>query len=275
VSEFPIRPSEVLFVVAGVALVIWNFVRFAQVPDFWSWVTPLCIVVGLAVADFVSGLVHWAGDTWGTEKSPLLGWRFIRPFRFHHAHPQDMLKSNFFTTNGDTVLGAAPMLIAPLFFPLTSAWWLWAAVLVCSVGAFGMWSSQCHLWAHMKRPPRLVRWMQACRLILRPKHHLRHHRSPHQVNYCITTGWCNPLLDRIRYWAAMEWIVSRLTGLKPRPDQAPVPVMEPATIPPPCSALASGSRLVGKARGWGGRGKSEFEMSSTAQRRLTTPASDP
>jgi plasmanylethanolamine desaturase len=217
-SEFPVRATEVAFVLVGIALVVGNFVRFALVPEFWDWPTPLLILLGLAGADFVSGVVHWAGDTWGTERTPVVGWRFVRPFRFHHAYPLDMLKSNFFSTNGDTVLGAMPLLLIPFALPVDSVWWLRIAVFVCSAGMFGMWTSQFHLWAHTKRPPLAVRVLQRCRLILSPRHHRRHHKSPFQANYCITTGWCDPLLTRIRFFPAMEWVVSKVTGLRPRPS---------------------------------------------------------
>lgn len=218
VSEFPVLPSEVAFVLAGVALAVGNFVRFALVPEFWDWPTPLLILLGLVGADFVSGVVHWAGDTWGTERTPVVGWRFVRPFRFHHAHPLDMTKSNFFTTNGDNVLGAMPMLLLPLALPTDSAGWLWAGVTVWAAGVFGMWTSQFHLWAHMKNPPRVARVLQSCRLILTRQHHQKHHKSPFRANYCITTGWCNPVLTGVRFFPAMEWLVSKATGLKPRPD---------------------------------------------------------
>jgi ubiquitin-conjugating enzyme E2 variant len=219
-SEFPLQPSEVVFVLVGVGLAVANLVRFALAPGFWDWPTPLLILLGLAGADFVSGVVHWAGDTWGTERTWVVGWRFVRPFRFHHAHPLDMLKSNFFTTNGDNVFAVLPFLAVPFVLPLEPAGWRWAAVFVWAVGVCGMWTSQFHLWAHTKNPPLVARVLQRCRLILSPRHHRRHHKSPFQTNYCITTGWCDPVLARIRFFPVLEWVVSRLTGLRPRPDPA-------------------------------------------------------
>ena len=38
-------------------------------------------------ADFVSGFVHWLGDTFGEEHWPILGAGFIKPFRDHHVDP--------------------------------------------------------------------------------------------------------------------------------------------------------------------------------------------
>jgi plasmanylethanolamine desaturase len=216
-SEFPLQPVEVFSVLAALALVTGNAVRFGLEPAFWGWPAAVLVVAGLLAADFVSGVVHWVGDTWGTDATPVLGKRLIRPFRFHHAHPLDMLKSHFFTTNGDTAMASLPFLLLPFAIPLSDGW-LWVAVFVWSVGAWGMWTSQFHQWAHTTHPPRMVRVLQRSGLILSRRHHTRHHKEPFVRNYCITTGWCDPLLTRVRFFEVAEWAVTKLTGLKPRPD---------------------------------------------------------
>ena len=215
-SEFPLQPIEVVSVLVALALIATHLVRFAQVPEFWGWPALVLVAAGLLAADFVSGVVHWAGDTWGDERTTWIGPRFIRPFRFHHAHPLDMLNSHFFTTNGDTALGSLPFLIAPFALPTDSTLGLWTAVFLWAVGGWGMWTHQFHQWAHMKTPPRVVGWLQRCGVLLGPDHHWRHHKSPFEVNYCITTGWCDPVLTRMRFFVGLEWAVSRLTGWRPR-----------------------------------------------------------
>jgi ubiquitin-conjugating enzyme E2 variant len=215
-SEFPLQPIEVVSVLAAGALVIAHLVLFARVPEFWHWSTPLVILLGLAGADFVSGVVHWAGDTWGAEDAPWIGRRFLRPFRFHHAHPLEMLKSNFFTTNGDTALSSLPFLLVPFLIPLDTSGGRLGALFVAAVGGWGMWTSQFHQWAHMKSPPRVVAWLQRRGLILSREHHRRHHKSPFVTNYCITTGWCDGFLNAIRFFPVLERVVHRLTGWCPR-----------------------------------------------------------
>ena len=174
-----------------------------------GWPMLIAVVLGLFGSDFTSAMVHWVGDTWGSEKTPVLGQRFIRPFRFHHAHPLDMLKSNFFTTNGDTALGTFPFLIAPFFMPLASPFWGFVAVFCWALGAWGMWTSQFHQWAHMKSPPRIAIVMQRLGLIINPKHHQKHHKLPYAANYCITAGWCDAVLTHSRFFLALEWIVTK------------------------------------------------------------------
>src|SRR2546426_110837 len=47
--------------------------------------------VGLAsyvVADFVSGVFHWMGDTWGTPATPVVGKGFVRPVPGPPAAPR-------------------------------------------------------------------------------------------------------------------------------------------------------------------------------------------
>jgi plasmanylethanolamine desaturase len=215
-SEFPLRPVEVFAVMAALGLVVAHLVRFGQVPEIWRWTAIVAVIAGLAGADFMSGVVHWAGDTWGSERTRWLGPRFIHPFRFHHAHPLDMLRSHFFTTNGDTALASLPFLLAPFALPLDTEIGRVSAVFLWAVGGWGMWTHQFHQWSHMKSPPRVVGWLQRRGLILGPDHHWRHHKSPFEVNYCITTGWCDPLLTRIRFFPALEWVVSRVTGVRPR-----------------------------------------------------------
>jgi ubiquitin-conjugating enzyme E2 variant len=125
-----------------------------------------------------------------------------------------MLKSNFFTTNGDTALASLPFLLIPFALPLDTTAGRLSAIFLWAVGVWGTWTSQFHQWAHMKSPPRVVAWLQRGGLLLSPDHHRQHHKSPFAVNYCITTGWCDPLLTRIRFFPRMEWLVSKLTGLK-------------------------------------------------------------
>ena len=68
----------------------------------------------MAAADFGSGLVHWAADTWGRDDLPVIGRRLLVPFRVHHVNPDDFLRRRFVDTNGDVAFLAVPVLLGAL-----------------------------------------------------------------------------------------------------------------------------------------------------------------
>jgi ubiquitin-conjugating enzyme E2 variant len=183
----------------------------------WS----LAVVAAAAVsADLVSGIVHWAADTWGRESLPLIGRRFLRPFRVHHANPQDFLRRDFLDCNGDVAMLTIPLLIGALWIPLASAGGRAAASFVIAFAAVALPTNQVHQWAHRRHPPRPVRWLQGHGLILGYEQHRRHHTAPHTANYCIATGWCNWTLTAGGFFEKAERLVSRVTGVAPRADDS-------------------------------------------------------
>jgi hypothetical protein len=158
--------------------------------------------------------------------------------------PARPARSHFFTTNGDTALAVLPFLVAPFAVPLDSAGGRFPALFLASVGAWGMWTSQFHRWAHAESPPRVVAWLQRRGLILSPRHHRRHHRPPFVANFCITTGWCNPVLTAVRFFPTLEWVVSRLTACGRGVSREAPPSRANA---PEVSQVTGSSRLLPRA----------------------------
>ena len=159
-------------------------------------------------ADVLSGVVHWAFDRWGTVETPLVGPNLIRTFREHHTDPLGITRHGFVEANGGPAMGAIVLLGLGYFVPPTfavAAFWL---------GAFGFFTNVVHAWAH-GAAPRPVRWLQRAGILLSADHHDAHHRAPHDRAYCITTGWANPLLDRLRVWDRLERAISAATGVEP------------------------------------------------------------
>ena len=75
-----------------------------------------CAGIGLLVADLVSGMAHWAGDTLMREDTPVVGPHFIRPFREHHIDPKAITRHDFIETNGNNCIASMPVLgaVAPV-----------------------------------------------------------------------------------------------------------------------------------------------------------------
>lgn len=186
----------------------------------WIWLAA-SIAAGVGAADFLSGLIHWTFDRYGNAHTPFLGPSFISPFRIHHVDPEDITRHGFIETNGNTSLLAAPLLGIAVFLPVDTAAlvFLHASALVTAL--LVVMTNQFHKWAHTERPPLVVAWLQRAHLILGHAHHQVHHTFPYEKNYCITTGWLNPPLMAIGFWARMEAALA-LLGAKAHRDHAPV-----------------------------------------------------
>lgn len=209
--------SLAAIVTAG-GLFVALVVRIATQSTVFPWYAWLTIPAGMALADFLSGLVHWLADTWGSETMPILGKRLLHPFRVHHVNPADFLRRSFVDTNGEVAAITAPLLLAALFIPLDSGVTVTLAVFMVSFLGIGLMTNQIHQWAHMRRPPLVVRLLQQAGIILKHEDHEQHHRPPYVQNYCITTGWCNRPLVACRFFPRLERCITWLTGLQPRQD---------------------------------------------------------
>lgn len=185
----------------------------------------LAIVAGILVADFSSGFVHWAADTWGSISIPIVGKAFIRPFREHHVDPTAITRHDLIETNGDNCLLTLPGLCYMSYRYLT----LDQETIQASYGTdcflftlavFVTLTNQIHKWSHTYFGlPFWVQKLQDWHIILPQKHHRIHHVS-HDNYFCITTGWLNYPLEVIRFWACLEWIIEKTTGAKPRSDDS-------------------------------------------------------
>ena len=166
-------------------------------------------LTGYLTADFLSGVVHWAGDTLGDETTPVIGKNFVMPFRQHHVDPKEIATHDFIETNGNNcIVVLPPLATAYLLMPSETGFWFFSSTLMGFLALFIVATNQFHKWAHTDHPPRVAVLLQRCGLILSPEHHNIHHAKPHDRHYCITVGWMNPLLNRIQFFRGVEALVA-------------------------------------------------------------------
>jgi ubiquitin-conjugating enzyme E2 variant len=213
------RAIEALSIALALGLLASHVARVASDPLAWLSLPVLAaLAIGAVLADFGSGLVHWFADTWGRESMPLLGRRFLRPFRVHHQNPDDLLERDFVDCNGDVAMLTVPFFAAAWLVPDGGELGRAASALLVGFAAVSLPTNQVHQWAHDPAPPRPVGWLQRARLILPRAEHQRHHQPPHLSHYCIATGWCNGPLGRAGFFPALERAITRVTGVEPRTD---------------------------------------------------------
>jgi len=158
---------------------------------------------GWLASDLLSGIAHWAFDSFGSCSTPLLGPSFIQPFRAHHADPEEMTRHDFVETHGASCFAALPLLVAAVLLPLESWIGIWSQALLLFAALGALATNQCHKWAHMDEAatPAPVRWAQRHSLVLAREHHRLHHTPPFDTHFCMSSGWLNrPLNALLRAW---------------------------------------------------------------------------
>ena len=200
------RIAEVFGLIFGTSLLLETaWLSFQRLPAAAHGSALLSACAGLCLADLISGVVHWSADSYGHARMPIFGGS-VRTFREHHADPLDITRHDAIETNGDVFIFSSPvhfLLLCSVQNPLVLA-------LIFGVFSGSYCNSQIHKWAPSERPPRWLRALQRSRLLLSPEHHRQLHQGAHESHYCITTGWMNPILDRVRFFRGLEIALAKL-----------------------------------------------------------------
>ena len=155
----------------------------------WCWPrtrSPIC----------ASGIVHYLLDNFGSPDTPVIGQKFVKPFRDHHVDPMEMTSGDFIAVNADNVFVCLPVII-PAFFFLDTGSHPYAGVFLVGLVAGVIMTNQLHKWAHMPTVPRLVAAAQRSGIVLSKEHHSVHHSGEYDRNYCITWGHLDVVLNRL------------------------------------------------------------------------------
>jgi len=191
---------------AFVAIWLYFLVRFVTASsgiEASFWIALFALPAFLA-ADLAAGLLHWFADTFFAPSTPWIGQPLIRAFREHHRDPRGIARRgiveasglNCFACIGILGLGLA-LDPGTLIGRASFAALLWFTLAVALTNLF-------HRWAHAEVVSPGVRWLQRRGWILSPERHAVHHSGRHERAFCVTTGWLNPILDQIEFFARLE-----------------------------------------------------------------------
>jgi plasmanylethanolamine desaturase len=171
-------------------------------------------VVGVLLAvDLLAGFIHWIEDAYIREHTLLLGRWIGRANTLHHHLPRQMTQNTWWQSNWDLLLVMSLVVLA--------AYWLdrltWQVALFALCGAN---ANEVHKWSHRTRRENgpIISFLQDIRLLQTPRQHAIHHTNPKQVCYCPVTNALNPVLDALRFWPALEWLLAKSIGLTRQPD---------------------------------------------------------
>jgi hypothetical protein len=193
--------TAVAAVMAALAILAARLWRGLQSPADAALVVVM-LAAGYVMADLLTGFVHWFCDRFFDETTPLVGPGLIAPFREHHRDPLLMTRHGYLELTGSSFRGLAPVLVASLWLGESWPAPVNAGVLALAAGAVA--TNLLHRWAHDPEPPAVARALQRIGLVLTPVRHARHHAPPYAAAYCVTSGWMNPLCERLKIWTRAE-----------------------------------------------------------------------
>lgn len=178
---------------------------------------PCYILLGLLLADFASGLIHWIIDRYCEPDMPVAGKHFVGLIHEHHRMPLAMFRLGIIRRNAGFVI-----LVGSLFLIFLAFGWI--NPVTGSAFFFGALANQVHCWAH-RRPRRLafiIRPLQKTGLLQSARHHGVHHGPCPDRHYCLITNYVNPLVDSIDLWHRGERALM-LIGIRPKDYVLPNP----------------------------------------------------
>jgi ubiquitin-conjugating enzyme E2 variant len=174
------------------------------------------LAAGTFAADLVSGVLHWAFDTYFSDRNTLIK-RTVLIVREHHVFPERIFRYGLWREAGTVswfaAIGAAPVHAIAWAAPAIPSGLRFALIVAALTFALELtFMLQFHKAGHRPRRGRTIRALQRMRLLLAPEHHLTHHAGRHDVNYCLINGIADDTLGRVGFFRFLEVAIQAATG---------------------------------------------------------------
>jgi hypothetical protein len=218
--------------VAVLACVAFQIYAFDAAAHHWQgsyWIPIVAFFIGGFVTDWLSGLFHFSFDYVWPPQFPIMGPIAVE-FQEHHAEPT--LDPSALATNlTKGAYGALPLAVFTILAARWSGESTFTFLIVSSMLATSVWMlgfHQIHAYAHMGSRlspeefnqavadisrlslarqkaefvqlfervgiPPSIRFLQRCRLFLRPEIHWQHHIS-FETDFSSVNGWSDPVMN--------------------------------------------------------------------------------
>ena len=208
--------SMVLFVLMWLGFCS-HFVAAAGAAEAVLWIVAFA-VPGFLAAELGAGLLHWFADTFFAPSTPLIGSSLVQAFREHHRDPRGIARRGIIEASGLNCFVCILILLLALLLDAATVAGRAAGIALLWFTLATALTNLFHRWAHAERVGPAVAWLQRNGWILSPERHALHHSGAHDRSFCVTTGWLNPLFDRIQFFHRLEiaarWLARSRTGSK-------------------------------------------------------------
>lgn len=221
--------------------------KFYKNVNSTNWyLVPLFMYIAKKLADLAGGIAHYSLDNYGfidKVTAVLPGAPFIAQYVSHHDFPNLILDYDFWTTNSDglyatsivltitNIIFSSSNLIAklcqtylasylPNFINIAASYLHSEQWNMFNIALLPFWmiflfgtglTNQFHKWSHIPNPNIFLKTLQKLNLLLSYKEHHRHHTNP-AVAYCLTTGENNTVLEKIKFWNVIDYIITGIFG---------------------------------------------------------------
>lgn len=165
----------------------------------------LCIVI----ADFLTGLLHWVEDTYGVPSwGPPLDKFVVLPNIEHHRNPSAIGRMSSFVSRNYV---SVTLFLAAFFFLYLAG----AGYYTFLIGLLASFGNEVHTWNHRKASENnaVIRFLQDAGIVQSRQQHNLHHKPPYSSYYCTLTNFTNAVLERIRFWRSLEFLLDKI-GIK-------------------------------------------------------------
>jgi hypothetical protein len=174
------------------------------------------IIVGIIIADILTGLFHWFEDTYLYYDIgiPIIS-EIAKDNEMHHYFPRNLLAESYLENCWFSLPGT--IFIIFLMYLCNKSIFIDYPYFIASFAFFGSLSNIFHRFTHMRnceKHPILIA-LQKTGLMCSHEHHSIHHTTEPDGKYCAVTNYTNYFLDSINFWRMLEHGIYLITGIQP------------------------------------------------------------